>query len=252
MIKLVSVNIERDLHLDLVSNFVIKESPDVVCIQELFEKDVKFFEDALGMQGYFAPMALHRSGREKIEGEELFVTGVGVFAKELHDTNFEYIYDARVDGQLPAWHNSFSEVERDIVSTVLASATVKDSDGIDYKILTTHFTRTPNGDTTEYQMADIAVMMEMLGKEKDFILCGDFNAPRQFKAFQTIASKYKDNIPDIYTTSIDSSIHRLDLPDRMVDGLFTSSSYIATGTKLVSGVSDHMAIFSNIDYVLQE
>ncbi len=248
MIKLVSINIERDLHLDVVKDFLLREMPDVVCVQELFEKDIKFFEEFLGFESCFMPMAYHRSGRESMEGEELFVTGVGIFAKELSSTTFDYIFDARSGDELPKWKNSFSEEVRDIVSTVLVGATVTVNSS-EYNILTTHFTRTPNGDTTPYQMEDIRVLMDILNKKNEFILCGDFNAPRQFKAFQTIAGKYKDNIPEIYTTSIDSSIHRLNLPDRMVDGLFTTGGYVCSNVRLQDGVSDHMAIVTNIDTV---
>ena len=58
MLKLVSVNIEGELHIDLITSFLEKEMPDVVALQEVFEADFQDFKNKLGMNGVFAPMAI--------------------------------------------------------------------------------------------------------------------------------------------------------------------------------------------------
>ena len=39
MIKLVSINIEKDRHLNSVADFIKAEDPDVICLQEAFLMD---------------------------------------------------------------------------------------------------------------------------------------------------------------------------------------------------------------------
>jgi endonuclease/exonuclease/phosphatase family metal-dependent hydrolase len=93
----------------------------------------------------------------------------------------------------------------------------------------------------------------ILETQGEFVLTGDFNAPRMHKGnpgeiFSAIASRYTDNIPVHYETSIDASLHRngktrpLDFVDKMVDGLFTTPVYTAHDVGLHFGVSDHAAV----------
>jgi endonuclease/exonuclease/phosphatase family metal-dependent hydrolase len=94
--------------------------------------------------------------------------------------------------------------------------------------------------------------MACLQSEKDFALCGDFNAPRGGEIFTTLASHYTDNIPSKYETSIHVALHRAGSVDGarlahlMVDGLFTTSGYAASDVRLEFGVSDHAAIVATI------
>ena len=89
------------------------------------------------------------------------------------------------------------------------------------------------------------------------MLCGDFNAPRMYEGkpgeiFAMLAAKFKDNIPAIYETSIDVSLHRngktnaQELSDKMVDGLFTTPAYEASDVVLHPDISDHYAISATI------
>src|SRR3989339_649531 len=78
-IKLVSLNIELDKHLDIIFPFLEKQASDVFCLQELFEPDFEDFEKNLKMKGFFIPMAKSqgfKKGREKI----LIPYGVGFFS----------------------------------------------------------------------------------------------------------------------------------------------------------------------------
>ena len=113
---------------------------------------------------------------------------------------------------------------------------------IPYTFITTHFTWTIGGETTDEQRIHLKKILGFLETVPGFVMAGDFNAPRGREIFQTLASKYKDNIPKEYTTSIDKNLHRAGDLQLMVDGLFTTPDYVATDVKLSDGVSDHMAV----------
>ncbi|MEA2056412.1 MAG: hypothetical protein U9O78_01685, partial [Patescibacteria group bacterium] len=51
--KLISVNIEGDKHLDKVLPFLKKEQANVICLQEIYEHQQKNFEKELKMNSFF-------------------------------------------------------------------------------------------------------------------------------------------------------------------------------------------------------
>ena len=77
-LKLISLNIERSKHLDRVIPFLQKESPDVVCLQELAKKDIPAFEQTIGGACFFAPMANHGEGYDDVAPG---IVGVGMFSR---------------------------------------------------------------------------------------------------------------------------------------------------------------------------
>src|SRR3989344_7540447 len=62
VLKLISLNIERAKHLDLVVPFLREQTPDVVCLQEVREPDIALLKKSINAGGHiFAPMARHPS-----------------------------------------------------------------------------------------------------------------------------------------------------------------------------------------------
>lgn len=119
-----------------------------------------------------------------------------------------------------------------------------------FRIGTTHFTWTPDGEADEVQRTDIESLFAVLEKQGDIIFTGDFNAPRGKEIFSRLAERYHDNVPSEYTTSIDSTLHRAgDLP-HMVDGIFSTSGYAVQNVRMVCGVSDHCALVAEVRKVL--
>ncbi len=100
-------------------------------------------------------------------------------------------------------------------------------------------------DDLPFQVVDF--LLKSLDSMPEFVLCGDTNAPRGNETFSRLATKYKDNIPAEYKTSIDQKLHRVKGIMFMVDGLFTTSSCIASNVRLQDGVSDHMAVLAEIE-----
>jgi endonuclease/exonuclease/phosphatase family metal-dependent hydrolase len=125
-----------------------------------------------------------------------------------------------------------------------------EKDGITYRIATTHFTWTPDGSPSDAQRRDLSAMLDKLKNFGEFVLCGDFNAPRGGEIFSAIAAKYKDNIPPKYTTSIDGNLHRAGHIPLMVDGIFSTPAYRISNVVLHNGVSDHCAITADVENVV--
>lgn len=241
-IKLISVNIERNKHLDTVLPFLEREQPDVLCLQELFENHVAEFEHALSAASYFVPMHLEKTGE---------TMGLGIFSR-LPISDCSAAQYAGERGALTTFLDGTPEEKNKTSKRILVGATI---DSI--RILTTHFTWTPDGQADDFQRADVRSLVQDLEKEKDFVLCGDFNAPRGGEIFSLFAARYTDTIPTHYQTSLDPNLHRVgptlfrtqNMHTYMVDGLFSTPAYQVSDVRLEFGVSDHAAVVATIDRV---
>ena len=243
-IHFVSLNIERDRHLDVVIPFLKEENADVICLQEVFERDIPRFEKELGMRGYFAIM--FRMPYPAINPTEILPEGVAIFTK-LPVVKILPQYYKNSSENLPVY-KKFVPGEDDMMVAVLLSVSV-DVSGKEYTIGTTHFTWTPHGEADDRQRRDVKKLLEKAETFKDgIVFSGDFNAPRGKEIFDEIAKKYKDNIPAEYETSLDQTLHRApeEVKYLMVDGLFSTLEYSATNVSLHFGVSDHAAIVADI------
>lgn len=241
-ISLVSVNVERSKHLDLVLPFLRAHNADVICVQELMKRDIPAFEDATNAKGYFSERCVFLARPGEHEGIE----GQGIFSK------FPLL-STRTDcyaGQCAPLVRFGSDKAEAIGRIARALTTVEfEAHGESFQIATTHFTWTPDGRVvTDMQREDLTSLLSLL-EGKEFALCGDFNAARGLEIFDTLASRFKDNIPSRYATSIDGAIHRAGALPFMIDGLFTTPKYVASDVKLHTGVSDHCAITAMISKV---
>ncbi len=242
-IQLVSVNIERSKHLDRIIPFLLERKLEVVCIQELCECDISELESKLLMKCVYAPMGLHPSDLADTDG---VMVGLGIFT-QLHIQSTQIDYYA---GSMARARESL--VHATITNDALLLRCVIEKEDNFFPIITTHFTWTPDGNPHDLQRRDLKEMIRLLETQEEFVLCGDFNAPRHGEIFAHLASRYTDNIPAHYNTSIDINLHRngmirpRDFDDKMVDGLFTTPAYTARDVELHFGVSDHAAISATI------
>ena len=239
-IKLVSINIERSKHLDTVIPFLKTQRPDVVTLQECMERDVKAFEEVLDMQSFYAPLSVFGARNGEEEGPE----GQAIFARKIISKGFEYYA-----GEYDPIYRTTDDKEADIIRIAKAlSHAVVDHGGQSFCVATTHFTWSLQGIATELQLNDLGKLFEKLARFPEILLTGDFNAPRGRKTWDSIAAKYKDNIPSHYTSSIDP-MHRAGELPLVVDGLFTTPEYEARDVELHKGVSDHKAVTATITKV---
>lgn len=243
-LKLISLNVEMDRHYDTVIPFLKNENPDVICLQEVLEKDFEMYKRELGVDGFYKPSEYVYSpayGGPKNERH-----GVAIFAKKLLNTKYVYYVGSEKSIDTP-FEEYFVNGEHP-ENRVLLIAQVADNNREEFTIATTHFTLTHFGEATPLQLGNLELLHAELEKIPEFALAGDFNAPRGNATFDKLATYYKDNIPEEYDTSIDMSMHRNRHNNfkHMVDGLFTTPNYTATNVRLQDGLSDHMATVAEI------
>ncbi|MFZ2200069.1 MAG: endonuclease/exonuclease/phosphatase family protein [Microgenomates group bacterium] len=239
-IKLVSVNIEGQKHLDKIREFLAREKADVVCMMEVFEDtldglscDYPYVESAWG---YLADQ-----DREKvIEGRRRW--GEVIMSKyPLHNVNKTYLgpYDK----------NHLAIHGQDTHAPVLIVADVISPNGT-YKIATVHGTWTKGGLVNERQRSEMGKIIQILSGQ-EVVLCGDFNIPRGNELYKIFAENFKDNIPNEVQTTLDPVLHygnreevgRLKF---VVDYAWSTKRYKVLEVQIVSGVSDHCALVCTI------
>jgi len=240
--KLISVNIQNNLHNKTILEFLKKENADVVCLQELLEEDFNLYKKELNYDGVFRLWRYikHSSCPELIGRKE----GIAIFAKNIVDQG-SIFHIGKEENVLKSLDEYMSN-EKFQNNNAFVWATVKSKDGNLFKIITTHIPVTKDGLSTPYQLNLVDKLLKKLKSQGEFILCGDMNAPRGYETFSRLANVYKDNIPLEYKTSLDQNLHRVCGLQLMVDGLFTTPNYTASNVKLIDGVSDHMAIIATI------
>ena len=249
-LRLASVNIERSKHLSRVLRFLGGRKLDVVCIQELMQRDIPIFEQELGATSIYVGNTIHQA-----EGNP-GVMGLGIFSTlPIRSHSVEY-YGGSV-GELVDFDHASLETRRTTENRTVLHCGIEKA-GITFRIATTHFAWTPDGLPSDFQREDLGAMLAILEQMDPFVLCGDFNAPRGGEIFGRLAARYKDNIPAKYPWSVDLDLHwrgrahmereatQVGLPGFMVDGLFTTPRYSAKDVELHNGISDHCAITATI------
>lgn len=245
-LKLVSLNIEGHNHLDRIIPFLRFEAPDVVCLQEVIEPDYERIRDIVGPNGGFAPFVLMPLGGSYVEDAKKFPWGIALFSR-VHPVEMQTITYAENSKTLQEYDPVTKDQSRFNRSLLVANI---NCDGQRFTVATTHFTWTPDGNPDELQRRDTEAMLQALSTLPDFVLCGDFNAPRGGEIFSAISARYTDNIPTQYTSSLDPELHRTKGSiERMVDGLFTTPHYAVKDVSLRRGVSDHCAVVATIQCV---
>ncbi len=245
-LSLISLNVERSKHLDLVIPFLKERKPDVFCVQELSERDMPQFADLFPYHSPYFPSSVYESYQEAPNMHGLCV--FSAFPLTQTDVKY-YVGDASTVPPKTVLGDSSSNKKGN--RAVLFASIEKE--GTVFRIGTTHFTWSEGGAATDTQREHLQKLLAVLETENEFVLCGDFNMPRGGELFSVLAERYTDNIPAHYKTSIDVHLHRegekdpKGLASKMVDGLFTTPGYAAHDVELVSGVSDHMAVVASVE-----
>ncbi len=232
-LSLIQLNIERDKHLDRVLPFLKERQPEVVCLQEVFERDVPLLAEAMGGTAYFVPKMIW-------EGS---VMGICIISRlpllNMHSDQYAGASELRT------FVNGTAEEKHSSMRYILASAEIE-KDGTLFKIATTHFTWTPGGEADDFQRADIQSLLATLAPLGDLVFTGDFNAPRGREIWELLATSYKDNVPDVHQSSLDPNLHRAGPLPYVVDGIFSTPVYHVSHVEMICGVSDHCALVADI------
>lgn len=241
-LNLIQLNVEMNRHLEPITAFLGTRKPDVACLQEVALSSVPLLEKTLGASCFFVPM-----GRFRERGMEEII-GTGILSRHPVRKSFMQYYvgsglpDAFFDGSMD------SGMQRKTKSNALSWCEVE-KDGHAFRIATTHLPWTANGQPDEFQHADIRNLIRLLDAQGEFVLCGDFNAPRGGEAFGLLAERFTDNIPSAFTSSLDKNLHRAGHLKLMVDGIFSTKGYRISDVERVCGISDHCAFTGAVEKV---
>jgi endonuclease/exonuclease/phosphatase family metal-dependent hydrolase len=118
-----------------------------------------------------------------------------------------------------------------------------------YRIATTHFTWSPDGHITDEKREDFARLKQVMSRYPDYVLCGDFNAPRGREMFAKFTNELSliDHLPATIKTTLDNRYHYAGHLELVVDTIFSTPEYKATEIKVLDGLSDHKGILANIE-----
>ena len=235
-LSLVQLNIERDKHLEQVTNFLAANTFDVACLQELLESNISSLELAMNAKCLFAPMGYHKTDHSRQRW------GVGIFSRPAVKKEIVESYAQRNVSTA-----SFDPTEPEIKYTLVCCDIEKE--GVLFRIATTHFPWTSYGQADAFQRESVQTLMRSLKSHGDLVICGDFNAPRGGEIFSIVTKQFTDNIPSEYVTSIDGALHRAGPLELMVDGIFSTSSYRVSNVERKCGLSDHCAFTALIERV---
>lgn len=239
--KLLSLNIEGDNHLERVIPFLKQEEPDVIGMMEVFKDDIPYIEQETGTISVFSPIArIETDVSYRLKPRGLW--GVALFAKFPIVNIRRVTYAGKPSSEgIPIWDGQGAW------NKVLIAADVEIGE-LTHRVITTHFTWSAKGLPTEAQRADMDALQKELSRETEFVLCGDFNAPRGGEIWSRLAAHYKDNIPSTIVTTIDNRLHKdgKNNIQLVVDGMFSTSTYTVEDVRVVGGVSDHMAIVCEV------
>ncbi len=193
------------------------------------------FEAELGMQVHYSPNNYHPA-EHNMPG----VSGDAILSR-LPLIRFSEEYYHNTKDPLP--HHT-PGVPGSTASSLLMAEVEKE--GELFRIGTTHFTWADGGGTNDMQKEHLVKLFALLDAKGEFVLTGDFNAPRGGEIFSAFAAKYADNIPPHITTSIDGSLHRAGPLPYMVDGIFSTPEYKVSDVVLHEGLSDHYGFTATI------
>ena len=243
-LKILTLNIERDKHLEVVNSFIERESPDVFCVQEIFERDFNVLKNKFGFQGLFIPMC------KIIDSEKLTqIIGVALLSK-LPIENGNKVYYHKPSEEINFYTNRTLEEKYASIHHGIIWGNIN-KDGTEFTIGTTHFTWTPNGMPDKYQEEDLKNLFKILDNIPDLVLCGDFNIPRKYNyLYNKLVNRFKDNIPDEIKTTLTMSKHKSRInpveAERVgtyvVDYIFSTPKYTVNNVKCEYEISDHAAI----------
>lgn len=246
MIKIISLNIEKDRHFEKHKKFFLDEKADIICFQEIFKEDIEKYKKLLKMNYFcFSPMVYSKSF---INPTKTSLQGIAILSKyEIKSFEDFDIFEIQKKRKFVTNPVEFKNMNRQHWKLLFISANIKNKI---YNIITTHAPVTKRGDyITEFQRKYFKNLKNILKNKDSFILTGDFNTSRKAELFRDLASIYICNIPKKYKTSIDNKIHREGYKNiqHVVDGFFTTKDIKVKKIKYQDGVSDHFAVVAEIE-----
>lgn len=242
--KMVSINIEGQKHLDKVKGLIEREQPDVICLAECFPDTIAYLAGPEYIYQLFTPTYMVDQDETGLFASSKRRWGEAILSKyPLSETSITYLtMDEYGADNLPT-HGT----DNHIPALLLASVNMNNEE---YRIGTIHLTWTPKATMTKRQKINVDELVDLIG-DQEIVLAGDFNIPRGNAVYKKLAKIYHDNIPKEIVTTLDLELHyrnrgqtqKLEL---VVDYVFSTPKYLVSEVRAISGVSDHCALVCTI------
>jgi endonuclease/exonuclease/phosphatase family metal-dependent hydrolase len=237
-LKLFDLNIEGHDHLERWVPFAKAGNFDVICLQEVFQVDLPEIASEFGMEYVFAPN-MNISQPNSYDYETLGIWGVAILTRLPVKSHQNKYYVGTPDVKVFVKPNDSS---RSLLSVVV------EKDGKEFRVGTTHFTWTPDGQSTPGQLQDFNALTKLLAEHPDWIFTGDFNAPRGREVFTKFTELFIDNLPPEVITTIDPELHyKKGEVKLVVDTVFTTPHYQAADVQVHTGLSDHCGLTARVE-----
>jgi len=237
ILTVATLNIDWKKNLPTVFPFLLRQRADVICLQEVCEDALLDIAEAAGAHYFYAPMC-----GGGIHGT-LGTVGIAIFSRLPLRRGHAHYYVGD-PARIVELDERTLESRHATTYRAVVFIEVQKGDTV-YRIANTHFTWTPDGKADEFQRQDLQALLSILKNKGEFLLCGDFNAPRGGEIFSTLSRCLKDNVPANCISSLDPERHRVKTP-LMVDGIFSTPGYTVSDATMTFGVSDHAALTARV------
>ena len=223
-----------------ILDFIYREKPHVVLLQEVYQGSLERIRNALGGEIVFSRMySLSLTDRK----EDAEAWGVAIGSRyNLHDIRENY-YHGTEENSTDIVLNNGPQSTSSLLQAGLEVGSARFNFG------TTHFTWVRGAEPSKQQLEDFRKLEVLLDRAPDLILTGDFNSPRGYPIFDSIAKRYRDNIPPGAETTIDTVVRPEATWKYVIDGFFTSEHYGVKNVRMVQGLSDHQGILGEVQKV---
>lgn len=221
-----------------ILKFIGRERPDVVLLQEVFEGSLERISNALGGQVVFS-----RRCRISLTDREEEAEGWGIAIGSTHqlfDIREDFYRGSREDSSGLLLNGRGQPTTASMLQAKLEVGSARFNFG------TTHFTWARGAEPSDEQLQDFERLAVILDQTPDLVLSGDWNAPRGYPIFDSIAKRYNDNIPPDVETTLDTTVRPEATWKYVIDGFFTSEHYTVGNVRMVQGLSDHQGVLAEV------
>lgn len=238
-LKLLTLNIEGDRHLDRVGAAMSLHLPDIACLQEVFEVDCAKLA-SFGSYRVTYAATTHVDAVNAFRLAPRGNWGVAVLTRVPVRTQTVVSYAA--DKEIRNYRKPNDPRRAVIVMEISDQERT-------HRIATTHFTWSPHGTATDEQREDFSRLYRVMSSYPDYVLCGDFNSPRGGEMYWKFTNDLKliDHLPSAVQTTIDAQYHQAGALNLVVDTVFSTTGYRVSDVQVLEGLSDHKGILSTID-----
>lgn len=234
-----SINIEADLHLENITQYLKSNLPDVVFLQEVYKIHAEEWGRQFGYHVSFVPHVDFNIYEHIFK--PLGEWGIATLTKT-KPINVQIDYYSEKPVVIPHEFMKVLKHPRALLVTELVERS-----GMKYVFANTHFTWALTTDADIAQYPDYMRLQRLLDQLPSFVLAGDLNANRGSLVYNQLASRYQDQLPLNIESTLDPILFRKPELKLVVDHLFTTADYTCEEVSVVTGQSDHCGLKANIN-----